>query len=114
MTARATFLLLLCVLYLEPSSALGQRADACPMTIETAKSGDIFTNRFHGRYKTSPELLERDLKVGCYNDANPTAVSSVTLTIARGTPMERVRLLYEILARNGWPKARIKVVPLSQ
>ena len=91
-----------------------QRADACPIRIEVVKSGDFFTNRFSGRYKTSPKLLESDLKAGCYNDANPAAVSSVTLSIAPGTPTERVKLVYEILERNGWPGARIKVVPSSQ
>jgi hypothetical protein len=84
------------------------------MRIEVVKSGDFFTNRFSGRYKTSPKLLESNLKAGCYNDANPVPVSSVTIGIAPGTPTERVKLLYEILGRNGWPKARIKVVPSSQ
>jgi len=93
---------------------LGQRADACPMRIEAVKSGDFFTHLFNGRYKTSPNLLVRDLKGGCYNDANPAPVSSVTLSIEPGTPIERVKLLYEILERNGWPKSRIKVVPSTQ
>jgi hypothetical protein len=79
------------------------------MRIEVVKSGDFFTNRFSGRYKTSPKLLESDLKGGCYNDNNPVPVSSVTLSIAPGAPTERVKLLYEILERSGWPKARIKV-----
>ena len=84
------------------------------MRIQVVKSGDFFTHRFNGRYKTSPKLLERDLKGGCYNDANPAPVSSVTLSVEPGTPTQRVKLLYEILERNGWPKARIKVVPSSQ
>jgi hypothetical protein len=84
------------------------------MRIEVAKSGDFFTSRFHGRYKTSPKLLESDLKTGCYKDANPLPVSSVTIGVAPGTSIERVKLLYEILERNGWPKPRIKVVPSSQ
>jgi hypothetical protein len=84
------------------------------MRIEVVKNGEFFTSRFYGRYKTSPRLLESDLKGGCYNDANPASVSSVTLSIAPGTPTERVKLLYEILERNGWPKSRIKVVPSSQ
>ena len=78
------------------------------------KSGDFITDRFNGRYKTSSKLLESDLKTGCYNDANPVPVSSVTVNITPGASTERVKLLYEILERNGWPKARIKVVPLSQ
>jgi hypothetical protein len=84
------------------------------MRIEVVKSGDFFTHRFSGRYKTSPTLLESDLNGGCYNDANPAPVSSVTISIAPGTPTERVKLLYEILERNGWPKARIKIVPSNR
>jgi hypothetical protein len=114
MTASATSLQLLCALSLGSLSALGQRADACPMKIEVVKSGDFFTNRFSGRYKTSPKLLESDLKSGCYNDSNPVSVSSVTLSISPGSPTERVKLLDEILERNGWAKARIKIVPQGQ
>ncbi|MGD0888144.1 MAG: hypothetical protein ABR889_02750 [Acidobacteriaceae bacterium] len=114
MSAPVTPLLLIYFLYLGSLSALSQNAGPCPMRIQAMKSGELFTNRFNGRYKTSPNLLERDLKGGCYNDANPSPVSSVTLSIAPGTPTERVKLLYEILERNGWPKARIKVVPSSQ
>jgi hypothetical protein len=80
------------------------------MRIEVTKSGEFFTNRFEGRYKTSPKLLERDLKGGCYNDASPAQVSSVTVRIESGAPEARVELLYRILDRNGWPKAKIKVM----
>ena len=84
------------------------------MRIEVVKSGAFFTHRFTGRYKTSPKLLENDLKGGCYNDANPGPVSSVTLSIAPAAPTERVKIIYAILERNGWPKARIKIVPSNQ
>jgi hypothetical protein len=84
------------------------------MRIEVVKSGDFFTHRFSGRYKTSTKLLESDLKGGCYNDANPVPVSSVTVSIASGAPEFRVELLYGVLKRNGWPKPKIKVVPSSQ
>jgi hypothetical protein len=43
------------------------------MRIDVTKSGDFFTNRFYGHYKTSPKLLESDLKGGCYNDAKSSA-----------------------------------------
>jgi hypothetical protein len=84
------------------------------MRIEVVKSGDFFTNRFQGRFKTSQKLLESDLKAGCYNDGYGAEVSSVTIRVEPGAPAARLDLLYGILERNGWPKARIKVVPPSQ
>jgi hypothetical protein len=80
------------------------------MRIEVVKSGEFFTNRFYGHYKTSPKLLESDLKGGCYNDNDPTPVSSVAVRIESGAPEARVELLFHILDRNGWPKAKIKVM----
>jgi hypothetical protein len=79
------------------------------MRIDVTKSGDFFTNRFYGHYKTSPKLLESDLKGGCYNDADPAPVSSVTVKLEAGAPKARLELLYRILERNGWPKVKVKV-----
>ena len=89
--------------------AMGQQQDACPMRIEVAKSGAYFTNRFHGRYKTSPRLLENNLRGGCYNDNNPSKVTSVTVQFAPGAPRQSIEKLYEILQRNGWPKSQVIV-----
>ena len=93
------------------ASASSQSSDPCPMRIDVTNAGDFFTNRFYGHYKTSPKLLDRDLKGGCYNDNDPRAVSSVTVRIESGAPDARVALLYRILEQNGWPKPKIKVVP---
>ena len=94
----------------EPLEAVGKHAeDRCPMTVEVNSSGAFFTNRFHGRYMTSPKLLERDLKGGCYHDSNPAPVSSVRIKVEPGAPERRVALLCRILATNGWPKSRIQI-----
>jgi hypothetical protein len=85
--------------------------DVCPVKVEIAKSGEFYTNRFSGHYKTSAKLLERDLHAGCYNDANPSKVTSVTLRIVPGAPPRAVNSLYQLLDRNGWPKSKLKVVP---
>ena len=83
--------------------------DPCPMRIGVNAHGDVFSNRFHGHYKTSMKLLSLDLKSGCYNDANPAPVSSVTIKLGAGAPVERVALLYRVLEENGWPKSRIVI-----
>jgi hypothetical protein len=85
--------------------------DVCPVKIEVVKSGKFYTNRFNGHYKTSANFLERDLRGGCYNDANPSKVTSVTLRIAPGAPPQAVNWLYQLLERNGWPKSKLKVDP---
>jgi len=79
------------------------------MRIEVSADGDVFTNRFYGHYKTSMKLLSSDLKAGCYNDASPKPVSSVTVKLGTGAPVERIALLYRVLEENGWPKYRIIV-----
>jgi hypothetical protein len=107
--ALAGYFVLLLVFFLTPVMAQGMVADSCPMRIDVAKNGDFFTNRFYGHYKTSPKLLESDLKSGCYNDSNPANVSSVTIKIAPGAPTVRTELLYRILERNGWPKSKVSL-----
>jgi biopolymer transport protein ExbD len=83
--------------------------DACPMEVSVSKGGKFYTNRFQGHYKTSVSLLERDLQAGCYNDSNPSKVTSVTVIFAPSAPHQAVERLYQILERNGWPKSRLKV-----
>ena len=79
------------------------------MRIEVSRTGDLYTNRFHGYYRTSHKLLENDLRGGCYNDNNPSKVTSVTVEITHGAPRQSIEDLYRILARNGWPKSKISV-----
>jgi hypothetical protein len=101
--------LLTAALTLLAPSVIGQKWDICPMKIEVSKSGIYYTNRFHGRYRTSPKLLDDNLRAGCYNDNSPSKVTSVSVEIARGAPRRSIEELYRILALNGWPQARISV-----
>ncbi len=96
-------------LLLRPIAAGANVSDVCPMAVEVAKSGDFFINRFGGHYRTSPELLERDLNSGCYNDSHPSQVTSVTVTIVPGAPAYRVQMLFRILGRNRWPKSNVHI-----
>lgn len=100
----------------QPSGSMAGRlqsagADACPLIVRTEKNGTFITHRFSGWYKTTPALLESDLRGGCYNDSHPSPVTSVTLEIAAGSPPARIALLYRILDRNGWPKGKVTVKP---
>lgn len=81
----------------------------CPMTIGIGRDGAIFASRLRGWYKTSQKTLESDLRGGCYNDANPTPVTSVKVIIAAGTPKSNTDRVFSILDRNGWPKNKVHV-----
>jgi hypothetical protein len=83
--------------------------DVCPVRVEVSRSGEFYTNRFQGHYKTSAKLLERDLRGGCYNDANPSKVTSVTAKVVPNAPPGSVQALYRLLEQNGWPKSKLKV-----
>jgi biopolymer transport protein ExbD len=84
-----------------------QKPDVCPMSIEIDSKGQVFTNRFHGHYLTSLRLLTSDLHGGCYNDAHPSPVTSVTITTREGAPQQRVDAVMKILAENGWPSDKV-------
>ena len=77
------------------------------MRIEIDRKGEIFTNRFHGHYSTSLNLLASDLHYGCYNDANPSPVTSVMMTVRQGAPRQRVDAVMKVLADNGWPSGKV-------
>jgi biopolymer transport protein ExbD len=87
--------------------AQSPKPDVCPMRVEVDSKGEIFTNRFHGRYSTSLKLLAKDLHSGCYNDADPIPVTSVTVTTREGAPQQRVNAVMKVLADNGWPSDRV-------
>jgi len=89
--------------------ALGLLADACPMKIGIARDGAVYLNRMRGWYRTSPKILTDVLRAGCYNDNNPSSVTSVTLQIAPNAPKEKVDGVLSIVERAGWPKSRVTV-----
>ena len=89
--------------------ALGMLMNTCPMKIGIARDGAVFSTRMQGWYRTSQETLAGVLREGCYNDANPSEVTSVNLVIAPDTPKEQVDHIFSILEKAGWPKSRVKV-----
>jgi hypothetical protein len=89
--------------------ALGMLTNTCPMKIGIARDGALFSTRMQGWYRTSQKTLARVLRGGCYNDANPSAITSVNLVIAPNVPKEQVDHIFLILERAGWPKSKVKV-----
>jgi len=87
--------------------ALALTQNVCPITIGVGRDGSLFSDRFQGWYKTSPTTLESNLRGGCYNDANPHAVTSVTLAITADAPKPRVDLVLSLLKRNGWSRENV-------
>jgi hypothetical protein len=85
----------------------------CSLRIAIARDGSFFDILHNGTYKRSPHTLERELHGGCYNDSNPSPVTSVVLEIADGAPRDRTEFLYKLLDRNGWGREKIKVEPWS-
>jgi hypothetical protein len=89
--------------------ALALIHDVCPMTIGAGPDGKLFSGRFHGWHRITTKTLESDLHGGCYNDANPSPVTSVTIDLAPGAP--KTDELFSILARTGWSREKVKVQP---
>jgi hypothetical protein len=89
--------------------AIGMLTNACPMKIGIARDGVVYSYRMNGWYRTSNKTLADDLVGGCYNDANPSKVTSVHLEISPNAPKLRIDQTFLILERAGWPKGRIKV-----
>jgi hypothetical protein len=81
----------------------------CPITIGIGRDGTLFSDRFYGWYRITPKTLESDLKGGCYNDANPSPITSVKVAIAADAPPPKIDLVFSILARDGWPKGKVNV-----
>ena len=99
------------------STAVGQSSSAaygpCSVRIAVAKDGSFFDILRNGVYKRSPRTLEQELHGECYNDANPSQVTSVVLEIADGAPPARTEFLYKLLERNGWARAKVLIEPWS-
>ena len=81
------------------------------MTVGVASDGAVYFDRFNGWYKTAPKTLDRVLRAGCYNDANPQPVSSVKLALAPNAPKKRVNLVFSILEKEGWSREKVNVQP---
>jgi len=92
------------------SCAAQAQADVCPLVIGVAADGSIYDlNAINmPALRRSAKVLEQTLHGGCYNDANPSPITSVTLDLAPTAPKESVDRVYAIFARAGWPKERVK------
>lgn len=82
---------------------------SCPMTIGVGNHGEIMEGRFHGWYSISTKTLISDLHSGCYNDANPSPVTSVRLMLAPKAPNEKTEEILSMLAKEGWQRERIHI-----
>jgi hypothetical protein len=82
---------------------------ACPMTIGVARDGTTYSDRFYGWYKVSLRTIDNDLRGGCYNDANPSRVTSVVLLLAPNAPKAKLDQVYSVLQKEGWGRDRVSV-----
>jgi len=89
--------------------AIAMAVPTCPMTIGIDDAGTLFSNRFYGWYQVSEKTIANDLKGGCYDDANPTAVSSVKLMLTPHAPKAKIDRVIAILNQRGWRKDRIQI-----
>jgi hypothetical protein len=83
----------------------------CPMTIGIGPGGALYTDRFHGWYKVSVRTIETDLRGGCYNDANPSPVTSVRVFLEPSAPKAKIDSVMSLLKKNGWSRDKIDVEP---
>ena len=95
-------------LFVSPFSARAA-IDACPLVIGVAANGDLYDLNVRNMpaVRRSPKMLEGSLHGGCYNDSNPSKVTSVTLELAPDAPTAKVDLVYAILQRSGWSKDKV-------
>jgi len=83
--------------------------NVCPITIGVGSEGKIFSDRFQGWYRTSPETLKGVLHGGCYNDNNPSPITSVKLVIAADARKARRDLVLSILKAEGWAWEKVDI-----
>ena len=84
-------------------------AKPCPAVIGIAANGAIYELGGGAPLRRSPAVLEGTVKIGCYPEGGPSPTSSVTLEIAKGAPKQRVELVFDLLARSGWPREKVAV-----
>jgi hypothetical protein len=79
------------------------------MKIGIDADGAVFSGRFAGWYRISLRTLDNDLRAGCYNDANPSRVTSVRMFLAPVAPKQRVDSVLSVLKGEGWSRDRISI-----
>jgi len=83
-------------------------SDICLVRIAVLSDGGYLDVTHNGSYKRTLSILAKQLRGGCYNDANPSPVTAVAVRIAPTAPQKRVNALYETLQKNGWPKDKVR------
>jgi hypothetical protein len=94
--------------------ALAMMHDVCPITIGVGSDGRLYSDRFHGWYRITPRTLNSDLRGGCYNDNNPSPVTSVNILIAPGAPKPKTDEVFSILEKEGWSREKVTVKSWDQ
>jgi hypothetical protein len=89
--------------------AIAMSPGVCPIRIGIGVDGVVFTNAMHGWYKTSLKSLDGALQGECYNDSNPSPVTSVSLFLAPAAPKPRVDAVLSVLKTEGWSRDKIRV-----
>jgi hypothetical protein len=82
----------------------------CPATVGITAQGAFYAERGGAWVRQSPRTVEEVLRGGCYPEGGPSPTSSVLLEIAPHAPVEREKLMYDLLARTGWPREKLRVV----
>jgi hypothetical protein len=85
-------------------------AKPCPAVIGIAADGSIYDDRGGAWVRQNPKIVEEVLGGGCYPEGGPSPTSSVLLELAPHAPKARIDLVYSILERTGWPRAKVNVV----
>jgi hypothetical protein len=81
----------------------------CPVTIGIGGDGALYSDRMNGWYRVSPKSLAGNLQAGCYNDNDPSPVTSVKVFLAPGAAKPRVDLVFSILKKVGWDMKKVDV-----
>ncbi|WP_158824486.1 hypothetical protein [Granulicella sp. S156] len=84
-------------------------AKPCPVVIGVAANGAIYEMSGGTPLRRSPAVLAGTVKIGCYPEGGPSPTSSVTMEIATGAPKQRVELVFDLLARSGWPRDKVAI-----
>jgi hypothetical protein len=94
--------------------ALAFAPSPCPMTIGIGADGALYSDRMHGWYRITLKSFENDLQTGCYNDSNPSSVTSVKVLLAAGAKKSKVDLVFTTLKRDGWERKQADVQSWSE
>jgi hypothetical protein len=89
--------------------ALGMMQGACPITIGVGSDGRLYSDRFHRWYNVSSKTLQGDLRGGCYNDSNPSPITSVKIVVGPGAPQSKIDQVFSILEKQGWSRDKVSV-----